>query len=113
MTACPSRAGLIVVALVAPLVVAGSWACSGPSERRTVEGLVVEVVGSSPAHVERFTLRSSDGQLLSFTVGTVELDEPAFPPAHLREHQAVAELVEVTYQQDGDRLVAVRLEDVE
>lgn len=78
-----------------------------------VEGLVVDVVGSSPADIESFSLRTSDGQILSFTIGAIELDGGAFPPAHLREHQAVAELVRVTYRQEGDRLVAVRLEDVE
>lgn len=74
---------------------------------------MVEVVGSSPAEIESFSLRTSDGQVLSFTIGPIELDEGAFPPAHLREHQAVAEPVEVTYRREGDRLVAVRLEDVE
>lgn len=76
-----------------------------------MDGLVIEVAGSSPARVDWFTLRTADGQQLHFALGPIALDDGAFPPNHLREHQALATPVRVTYRPDGDRLVAVRLED--
>lgn len=96
--------------LFALLVGFGLVACAA-EERRTAEGLVVDVVSTSPAGVQSFTLRTPTGEVLRFSIGQLDLANGGFPPSHLREHQTLAEPVRVTYQQEGDRLVAVRLED--
>ncbi len=89
---------------------AGSPSAGSPGARQVATGIVVSVEGGLGA-TSSFTLRTVDGQQLVFRVAQVELDGDAFPPQHLREHQASAEAVSVTYERRGDELVAVRLED--
>lgn len=79
--------------------------------RRAVVGIVTNVQGSSPTQVTEFTLRTADGETVSFRVGTVESGGEAFPPGHLREHQANAEPVRVTFVETAGIREAVRLED--
>ena len=92
-------------------------ACTEPpavgsgAQRQVVVGIVTSVGGSSPSDVNEFTLRTRDGQVLSFEVGTVESGGDAFPPGHLREHQANAEPVRVTYVDRGGSREAIRLAD--
>jgi hypothetical protein len=83
----------------------------GEETPRPVVGIVVAVEGTSPAHVDRFTLRTRVGHLLVFEVGQLDLSSDAFPAAHLREHQASAEPVVVEYRVEGGRHVATRLTD--
>ncbi len=89
-------------------------ACGGAvSQIQTVEGLVVEVVSDSPVAIEAFTLRTEGGEQLHFSLGGVDFGHGAFPATHLREHQALAQPVRVTYRAEGDANVVVRLEDAE
>ena len=44
-------------------------------------------------------------------VGPVTFDQTSFPPEHLREHQALASPVTVTYQVQDGKNVAIKLED--
>ncbi|MEJ7803324.1 MAG: hypothetical protein WKH68_08130, partial [Candidatus Limnocylindria bacterium] len=80
---------------------------------RTVEGLVLEVVGDSPADIEAFTLRTDEGEALRFSLGAVDSADAGFPASHLREHQALAEPIRVTYRREGETNVVVRLDDAE
>jgi hypothetical protein len=104
-----------VALLAAALLVAGLAAAQllGGGGTRTVTGIVVKVEAASAVEVRGFTLRTSDGQLLAFTVGRLDLSGDAFPAEHLREHMATAAPVKVTYTQQGGSLVASRLEDGE
>ena len=86
-----------------------SAAC-GPAAQ-TAAGFVVDVKSSSVTQVDSFTLRTSEGSELVFTVGALELDGDAFPAGHLREHMALGQAVAVAYRDvDGTR-EAFRLAD--
>jgi hypothetical protein len=97
---------LLGVALAAILVAGG---CSGTLQ--TASGVVLQVNGSSLTEIDSFVLRTADGELITFDVGPVTFDATSFPPEHLREHQALASPVRVTYQVQDGRKVAVKLED--
>lgn len=100
-----------VRAAICSLVLA---ACGGAvSQIQTVEGVVVEVVSDSPVAIEAFTLRTEQGEQLHFSLGGEDFGHGTFPATHLREHQALAQPVRVTYRVEGDVNVVVRLEDAE
>lgn len=98
--------GLLGV-LLATLLLCG--ACTGTL--RTAEGVVLDVQGTSLTKIDSFTLRTADGQLLTFTANEVTFDQQSFPPQHLREHQALAQPVRVTYRVEDSRNVAIKLQD--
>jgi hypothetical protein len=87
-------------------------ACSGP-QPQVVTGVVITVDQPSAGNVDGFTLRTSDGQVMTFTVGVVDQDEGAFPPEHLTEHQRTAEPVKVTYKVQNGQNVATKLQDAD
>ncbi len=84
-------------------------ACS-PSQL-TATGVVIQVTGTSPSAISGFLLHTADNQVLTFIVGPVTFDQTTFPPEHLREHQALASPVTVTYQVQDAKNVAIKLED--
>jgi len=89
-------------------------ACGGVvAQIQTVEGIVVEVVSDSPVAIEAFTLRTEQGEQLHFSLGGEDFGHGTFPATHLREHQALAQPVRVSYRAEGDANVVVRLEDAE
>lgn len=98
---------------VALLALVGTACGGGLSQIQTVEGLVVEVESDSPVAIEAFTLRTDQGEQLHFSLGGVDFGQGAFPATHLREHQALAEPVRVSYRAEGGANVVVRLEDAE
>lgn len=100
------RGRLAGLALAAVLLAA---ACSG--SELTVTGVVIQVTGTSPSAISSFLIHTADNQVLTFTVGPVTFDQKSFPPEHLREHQALAVPVVVTYQVQGGQNVATKLAD--
>jgi hypothetical protein len=90
-------------------------ACGGAvSQIQTVEGIVVEVVSDSPVAIEAFTLRTEQGEQLHFSLGGEDFGHGTFPATHLREHQALAQPVRVSYRSEsGGANVVVRLEDAD
>ncbi|MDQ3492209.1 MAG: hypothetical protein M3452_02970 [Chloroflexota bacterium] len=100
----------IRVALLALLLTACG---SGLSQIQTVEGLVVEVESDSPVAIDAFTLRTDQGEQLHFSLGGVDFGHGAFPATHLREHQALAQPVRVSYRAEGGVNLVVRLEDAD
>jgi hypothetical protein len=74
-----------------------------------VVGVVIDVKSAGLTKVESFTIRTDAGETLTFQVGTLAPD--SFPPGHLTEHAATGEPVQVTFQVDGDALVATDLGD--
>ncbi len=77
----------------------------------TATGVVIQVTGTSPSAVSSFVLHTAKDQVLTFVVGPVTFDQTSFPPEHLREHQALAEPVVVTYQVQDGQNVAIKLAD--
>lgn len=81
-----------------------------PPGTTSVVGVVVEVTATSLTDVCCFKLRTADGTIIGFDLSGLE-NGVAFPPGHLAEHQATAQLVRVWYRGPTGALVAVRLED--
>ena len=92
------------------LLLAVALAACGPAPQ-TVAGFVVDVKSTSLTEVPSFTLRTQDGQELTFRVGALELDGGAFPAGHLREHMALNQAVAVAYRMENGERVAYRLVD--
>ncbi len=105
----------ILASLVAAAVLCASLAGCGAAVApiQTVEGLVLEVVGDSPADIDSFTIRTAQAERLLFSLDGVDLSRTGFPATHLREHQALAQPVRVTYRVEGETNVVVRLEDAD
>ena len=91
--------------------------CSGPppaAQTQTARGVLLDVVSPSIQKVDSFTLRTDDGQILSFVTaadfnagGTHQMT-----PGHMRQHMALADPVVVTYRQDNGKLTALSAADV-
>jgi hypothetical protein len=99
--------GRLVSLALATAVLAG--ACS--SSELTTTGVVIQVTGTSPSAISSFLLHTADNLVLTFVVGPVTFDQKSFPPEHLREHQALALPVTVTYQVQAGQNVAIKLAD--
>jgi len=88
-------------------------ACNSAPKTQTARGVLLDVVSPSIAKVDRFTLRTDDGQLLdfvadpNFNVGATH----AMTPGHMRQHMALADPVLVTYRDDSGTLVALNATD--
>lgn len=76
-------------------------------------GVVTAVDQSSLTDVRGFTLRTDAGTDITFSIGTLELSDGAFPANHLREHMATASPVTVTFEAQGEERIATRLTDAE
>jgi hypothetical protein len=101
----PCRAGALALVLAIGLSVA---AC-GPQDR-TAAGVVIAV--DAPAgQVNGFTLRTTDGQVISFVIGTLETDAGAFPAFHLAAHAATLQPIAVAYRVEDGRNVVYRMAD--
>ena len=74
-----------------------------------VTGIVISADGPDAANVERFSLRTSDGQVREFTVGRLDLNNGGLPAPHLREHLLSGEPITVYHY--GDE--AIRYVDAE
>jgi hypothetical protein len=109
---------LILLALLALASVAGLGlaACSAPptaAQTQTVKGVLLEVVSPGIDKVDSFTVRTDDGQELTFVTapdfnkGVQHL----MSPGHMRQHMALADPILVTYRQESDRLVALSATD--
>jgi hypothetical protein len=71
---------------------------------------VVEVQATSLSDVRGFSIRTVDGRTIDFRMGNIE-NAAQFAPGHLAEHKVSLVPVRVTYVQEADGPVAVRLED--
>lgn len=108
----PAAAIAIAVVLMAVVAACGG-AATAPSQSSGLraEGLIVDVVATGPLEVSSFTIRTADGQPMSFTIGTLDLTGGGFPGEHLSEHRVAAEPVVVLYRDEGGAHVAYKLLD--
>ena len=75
-----------------------------------VDGILTDIDSEGLTKVTAFTLRTGDGQSITFRIGTLE-NGAEFPPGHLAEHLATSSPVRVYFRPDGADLVVYRLED--
>ena len=90
-----------------------STAAAPVAETRTARGVLLSVESPSIQRVDRFTLRTDDGQELDFTVAP-DFNagaSHAMSPGHMRQHMALAEVVTVTYREQNGALVALNATD--
>ena len=95
---------VLVVAVGAPVVYLAT-------QKPTATGVVVRVDSASLTDVRGFDLRTSDGRVLTFAIGQLDMSPPGFNAQHLSVHAATSQPVVVTYEERGGKLVAVRLVD--
>jgi hypothetical protein len=98
----------VAVAVIAGLFVASS--SLGRPAPRTELGVVVSVDAVSLTDVRGFAIRTADGRIVVFRVGSLE-NAAEFPPGHLAEHAVTAAPILVTYRDEDGEHVAIRLED--
>jgi hypothetical protein len=82
-------------------------------QTQTARGVLLDVVSPSIQQVDRFTLRTDDGQLLNF-VAAPDFNAGAthvMTPGHMRQHMALAEPVLVTYRLDNGVFIALSATD--
>ena len=94
---------------VAAALFALAIACGAPDP--TATGIVIAVDGPNVAEVDAFTLRTSEGVVLEFTVTELSLTGGGKAAPHLREHMASGAPIVVEYRADGGRLLALRYTD--
>lgn len=95
-------AALALVAIVAVLVVA--------PRTSTATGVVVAVNSVSLAEVAGFTIRTTEGRTIEFSIGALQ-NGAEFPPGHLVEHIVSGGPVVVTYRDDAGKRTAIRIVD--
>jgi len=79
---------------------------------QAVDGIVVDIDSEGLGRMRAFTLRTRDGESVTFDVaGPMDLSGEAFPPDHLHQHMALGEGVAVAYDVIDGRFVATRLVD--
>jgi hypothetical protein len=95
------------------LLLLGCAAPAASAPTRTAHGVLLEVQSPGIQQVDSFTLRTDDGQELTFVparnfnAGVAHV----MTPGHMRQHMALAEPVTVTYREDNGTLVALSATD--
>ena len=82
-------------------------------QTQTARGVLLDVVSPGIQQVDRFTLRTDDGQVLSF-VAAPDFNanaQHAMTPGHMRQHMALADPVNVTFRDDNGTLIALSATD--
>ncbi len=82
----------------------------GPPDAEQLTGVVVAIDSAGLADVRGFVLRRPGGELVEFSLRALESGSQ-FPPAHLAEHQATSQPINVWFRTEGDEHLALRLED--
>ena len=100
------RVGLAALLLVTLL---GGAGCSPTLYTDT--GLVTDVTSTSLVDIDGFQLQTQDGRTLIFTTKDLPYHDDGFPVQHLREHQALAQPVQVTYRVTDGRNEVIKLQD--
>lgn len=73
--------------------------------------MVISADGPDASQVDRFTLRTNDGQTMVFEVGTLDLSGGGLPAPHLREHLVSGVPITVYYSAESGANVASRYID--
>ena len=73
--------------------------------------MVISADGPDASSVDAFTLRTNDGQVMVFDVGTLDLSGGGLPAPHLREHLVSGVPITVYYSADNGANLASRYID--
>ena len=86
---------------------------SAAADTRTAHGVLLEVQSTSLQKVDEFTLRTDDGDELSFTPSPDfnQGVEHQMTPGHMRQHMALGEPVTITYREENGKLIALTATD--
>ena len=76
---------------------------------QTLRGRIVDVDARSLVEIESLTIRDESGAAYTLEARGMPLGE--FTPSHLREHMVSGAPVEVSYHDDGGRLVLDAISD--
>ena len=98
--------GAALVLWLAAALAVGACGSSGS----TAAGVVI-ALDASGGQVTSFTLRTTDGQVMLFAIGTLDTDGAAFPASHLAVHAATLGPIAVAYRVEGGRNVVYRMVD--
>ncbi len=99
------------LAIPAAVVLAASLALAGCGASDEAAAGIVVAVDAPGGQVSGFTLRSQQGETITFTIGDLQVDDVAFPAAHLTEHAVTGAPVAVEYRVVDGVNVARRLVD--
>jgi len=104
-----------VACAVVWLLAVGCSAVTAPSQAQTqmARGVLLDVVSPGIQQVDRFTLRTEDGQLMTF-VAAADFNAGAshvMTAGHMRQHMALADPIIVTYRDENGALVALSATD--
>jgi len=79
-----------------------------PDRRPTIyQGLIVDMQAASFVQIASFTLRTDDGQLIEMICE----GDVGITPGHMRDHMALAEPVSVPVKYEGNKVIAIRVDD--
>jgi hypothetical protein len=105
-----ARPWLAALALALALLILALAAAGCGTSGRTAAGVVI-ALDAPGGQVTSFTLRTTDGQVLQFAIGTLETDGAAFPASHLAVHAATLGPIAVAYREEGGQNVVYRIVD--
>jgi hypothetical protein len=74
-------------------------------------GVVISADGPDATQVDSFSLRTDDGQVLMFRVGTLDVSNGGLPAPHLREPLVSGEPIKVDYEVQDGANIATRYVD--
>ncbi len=83
-------------------------ACGDPG--KAAAGIVI-AIDAPGGEVTGFTLRTQQGETMSFVVGNLEVDGAAFAAPHLAEHAVTLQPIAVAYRVEGGANVVHRMVD--
>ena len=85
----------------------------GSVATQTITGIVLAVDGTTDTDMSGFTLRTDAGEVLTFSLGRLDLANGGLPAPHLRAHLLSGAPITVTYDVEGTGAVALRYVDAQ
>ncbi|MEX2547412.1 MAG: hypothetical protein WD830_06430 [Chloroflexota bacterium] len=85
--------------------------CRPAVATQSATGVVISADGPDAAQVDHFNLRTNAGQVMTFTVGRLDLASGGLPAPHLREHLVSGVPITVYYLVEDGENVASRYID--
>jgi protein SCO1/2 len=111
----PILLAVVVVVAVAGCSGGGSPATDAPRTNAptiTASGVITAVDQPGVAEVDGFSLRTDDGSTITFAVGELDVSGSAHPASHFRSLMALSTPVRVTYRDQADEHVAIRVDEL-